>query len=152
MIIYLMRHGEAEKQASSDAARELTRQGLMDNQAVIAKLNQHTPMIDLAIMSPYQRARQTSSALRMYFPKLRFEVDKDLEPEASVYDLLNKIEHTQAKQVFLISHNPLISNLLALMVDGTLETGRHMGTSQIACVSMDIVAPGCAELIYTLTP
>ena len=152
MMIYLMRHGEAEKQALSDSARELTRQGVMDNQAVIAKLNQHAPIIDLAIMSPYQRARQTSSTLRMYFPKLRFEVSKDLEPEASVYDLLDKIEHTQAKQVFLISHNPLISNLLALMVDGTLETSRHMGTSHITCVSMDIVVPGCAELIYTLTP
>lgn len=152
MIVYLMRHGEAEKQALSDPARELTRQGIMENQAVIAKLNQHAPMIDHAMMSPYRRARQTSSALGMPFPQLRFEVSKDLEPEASVYDLLDKVEKTQAMQVFLISHNPLISNLLSLMVDGTLETSRHMGTSHIACISMDIVAPGCAELLYTLTP
>ncbi|MFT6092146.1 MAG: phosphohistidine phosphatase [Pseudohongiellaceae bacterium] len=152
MIIYLMRHGEAEQQALSDPARELTRKGIMDNRSAIAKLNQHAPEIDRALTSPYQRSRQTCSALRMSYPKLSFEVSRALEPEAGVYDLLDEIEKIDAKQVFLISHNPLISNLLALIVDGTLETNRHMGTSHIACVSMDIVAPGCAELLYTLTP
>lgn len=152
MMVYLMRHGEAEQQALSDPARELTHKGGVDNRAVVAKLIQHSPMIDVALTSPYQRARQTSSALRMKFPQLRMQVSKDLEPEASAYDLLDKIEQMDAMQVFLISHNPIISNLLAIMVDGTLETNRHMGTSHIACVSMDIVAPGCAELLYTLTP
>lgn len=152
MIIYLMRHGEAEQQALTDSARKLTRQGVLDNRAVFAKLNQHAPMIDLALTSPYQRAKETSSELRRNFPQLRMEVSKDLEPEAGVYDLLDKIEQMDAMQVFLVSHNPIISNLLAIMVDGTLETNRHMGTSHLACVSMDIVAPGCAELLYTLTP
>lgn len=152
MMIYLMRHGEAEQQALTDPARELTRQGVLDSRAVVAKLIQYSPMIDVALMSPYQRAKQTSSALRVHFPELRFDVSKDLEPEASVYDLLDKIEQLEAMQVFIVSHNPLISNLLALIVDGTLETDRHMGTSHIACVSMDIVAPGCGELLYTLTP
>lgn len=152
MLIYLMRHGEAENQALSDAARELTRQGVMDNRAVIEKLNVYTPMIDKAIMSPYQRARQTGAALRMHFPSLRFDVSQSLEPEASVYDLLDAIEKMDTMQLFIVSHNPLLSNLLALMVDGTLESDRQMGTSHIACVSMDFVAPGCGELLYTLTP
>lgn len=152
MIIYLMRHGEAEQQALSDPARELTHRGVMDNRAVVAKLNQHGPMIDVALTSPYQRARQTSSALRKGFPQLRMQVSRDLEPESDPYDLLDKIEQIDAMQVFLVSHNPIISNLLAILVDGTLETNRHMGTSHIACLSTDIVAPGCAELLYTLTP
>ncbi|MFT4886300.1 MAG: phosphohistidine phosphatase [Pseudohongiellaceae bacterium] len=152
MMIYLMRHGEAEGQALSDPARELTRKGVMDNRSAIAKLKQRAPEIDRAITSPYQRARQTCSAVRLAYPQLRFEVNKALEPEAGVYDLMDEIEKIDAMQVFLISHNPLISNLLALIVDGTLETSRHMGTSHIACVSMDIVAPGCAELLYMLTP
>jgi phosphohistidine phosphatase len=152
MMIYLMRHGEAERQALSDPARELTRTGVMDNRSVIAKLNQHAPEINRAITSPYQRARQTCSALRVVYPQLRFEVNKALEPEAGVYDLMDEIEKLDAMQVFLISHNPLVSNLVAILVDGTLETNRHMGTSHIACLSTDIVAPGCAELLYTLTP
>lgn len=152
MIVYLMRHGAAETQALSDAARELTRQGVMDNRAVLAKLKMYSPTIDRALTSPYQRARQTSSVLRMDFPTLRFEVSKALEPESNVYDLLDLIEQTEANQLFLVGHNPLLSNLLALMLDGTLESNRQMGTSHIACVSFDVVAPGCGELLYTLTP
>ena len=152
MMIYLMRHGEAEQKALSDPARELTRKGVMDNRSVIAKLSQHAPEIDRALTSPYQRARQTCSALQVSYPQLSFEVSEALEPEAGVYDLLDEIEKIDVMQVFLISHNPLISNLLALLVDGTLATSSDMETSHIACVSMDIVAPGCGKVLYTLSP
>lgn len=152
MIVYLMRHGAAEAQATSDAARELTRQGVMDNRAVLAKLKMYSPPLDRAFTSPYQRARQTSSVLRTDFPTLRCEVNTALEPESNVYDVLDLIEQSAANQLFIVSHNPLLSKLLGLMLDGTLETHRHMGTSHIACVSFDVVAPGCGELLYTLTP
>lgn len=152
MLIYLMRHGEAEPGADSDHTRELNRKGVMDNRTVIDKLKERSPIIDQAMTSPYQRARQTTSALLGISPSLRCDVNQNLVPDGNVYDLLDSLEQTNSTQLFLVSHNPLLSDLLALMVDGTLESDRHMGTSHIACVSMDIVAPGCGELIYTLTP
>lgn len=152
MLLYLMRHGEAEQAGASDAARELNRQGMLANRAVVQKFGQQSPMIERALMSPYQRARQTATSMRAILPTLRFEVSQDLIPDASPYDLLDKIEQMNVMQLLLVSHNPLISNFLALLVDGTLETDRAMGTSHLACVSLDLVAPGCGELKYTLTP
>jgi phosphohistidine phosphatase SixA len=152
MLVYLMRHGEAEPQGQSDQTRELTRKGVMDSRAAMEQLKARGPQIDKAMMSPYQRARQTITALRLVSPTLRYEVNQNLVPEANVYDLLDSFESINVMQLFLVSHNPLLSNLLALMVDGTLETDRQMGCSEIACVSMDIIAPGCGELLYTIRP
>lgn len=152
MLIYLMRHGEAEQQGQSDQTRELTRKGVMDTRAVMEKLKARSPQIERAMMSPYQRARQTITSLRIVAPSLRYEVNQGLVPDASVYDLLDSFESINVMQLFLVSHNPLMSNLLSLMVDGTLESNRQMGCSEIACVSMDIIAPGCGELLYTIKP
>ncbi len=152
MLIYLMRHGEAEPQGQSDQTRELTRKGVTDTRGVMEKLKARSPQIERAMMSPYQRARQTITSLRIVAPNLRYEVNQNLVPDASVYDLLDSFETIDVMQLFLVSHNPLLSNLLSLIVDGTLETNRHMGCSEIACVSMDIAAPGCGELLYTIKP
>jgi len=152
MLIYLMRHGEAEQQGQSDQTRELTRKGVVDTRAVMEKLKLRSPQIERAMMSPFQRARQTITSLRAVSPTLRYEVNQNLVPDASVYDLLDSFETANVMQLFLVSHNPLLSDLLSLMVDGTLESNRQMGCSEIACVSMDIIAPGCGELLYTITP
>lgn len=152
MLIYLMRHGEAAQQAQSDQTRELTRQGIVDNRSVCEKFAQQAPMINRALMSPYQRTRQTATAMRSVLPDLRFEVSPALVPDASPYDLLDKLESIDDQQILLVSHNPLLSDFLALLVDGTLESQRQMGTSHLACVSLDLVAPGCGELKYILTP
>jgi len=147
-----MRHGEAEQQGQSDQTRELTRKGVVDTRAVMEKLKLRSPQIERAMMSPFQRARQTITSLRAVSPTLRYEVNQNLVPDASVYDLLDSFETANVMQLFLVSHNPLLSDLLSLMVDGTLESNRQMGCSEIACVSMDIIAPGCGELLYTITP
>ncbi len=152
MLIYLMRHGEAEQTSQSDQTRELTRKGVMDTRAVMQKLSARSPQIERAMMSPYQRARQTMTALRMASPSTRYEVNQNLVPEANVYDLLDSFESMNVMQLFIVSHNPLLSNLLSLMLDGTLESDRQMACSEIACVSMDIIAPGCGELLYTIKP
>ena len=152
MLIYLMRHGEAEPTGQSDQTRELTRKGVMDTRAVMEKLKLRSPQIERAMMSPYQRARQSITPLRAVSPTLRYEVNQNLVPDANVYDLLDSFETMNVMQLFLVSHNPLLSDLLSLMVDGTLESNRQMGCSEIACVSLDIIAPGCGELLYTITP
>ena len=84
MMIYLLRHGIAEQKGLSDAARELSREGVMQTRAMAEKFKLYEPQVDKALMSPFQRARQTASLLRVVFPSLRFEVERALEPEADV--------------------------------------------------------------------
>lgn len=152
MLIYLVRHGKAEQKALRDQDRELTREGLMETRAMVAKFRLQATSMDMAVMSPYQRARQTASIMRVAIPGMRFEPSELLTPNADVYELLETIESYRVMHVLLVSHNPLLSNLLSLMIDATLETSRHMDTSHLVCVEMDCVAPGCGEIRYTMSP
>jgi phosphohistidine phosphatase len=56
------------------------------------------------------------------------------------------------QHLLIVSHNPFLSNLLSLMVDGTMESHRYVANATLHCLSMDIVAPGCAKIAYTLEP
>ena len=150
MMIYLLRHGIAEQKGLSDAARELSREGVMQTRAMAEKFKLHEPQVDKALMSPFQRARQTASLLRVVFPSLRFEVERALEPEADVYALFEKLETYNVQNLLLVSHNPLLSKLLSIMLDATLETARPFEPSHLYCIEMDFVAPGCGTLKYVL--
>jgi phosphohistidine phosphatase len=152
MLIYLVRHGIAVDKAESDAPRELTGEGLKQTRSLVEKWRMYSPMPDKALMSPYQRARQTAAPLRPLFPTLRMEVDKQIEPDGDPYGVLDYLEQCGAQQILLVGHNPLLSNLLSILVDGTLETNRYIGNSTLVCISMDFVAPGCGEIQYTLEP
>ncbi len=152
MLIYLIRHGIAEAKAESDAARELTREGIAQTRSMVEKFRMYCPTLDLAIISPYQRARQTASCLRTLFPTTKFDVNPSITPDGDVYATLDAIENFDVQHLLIVSHNPLLSNLLSVMVDGTLGSNRNIGNSTLICVSMDFVAPGCGEILYTLEP
>lgn len=152
MLIYLVRHGIAEERSVSDQARELTREGVVQTRAVLEKFKPYAPEIDLALMSPYQRATQTASLLRQALPSLQFKPEPRITPEGDVHDVMDLLESSGALQVLLVSHNPLLSNLMCMLLDGTLESGRNIEPSNLVCISMDVFAPGCGELMYTLTP
>ncbi|MFK7864081.1 MAG: phosphohistidine phosphatase SixA [Pseudohongiellaceae bacterium] len=152
MIVYLMRHGEAENYAVSDAARRLTQKGIEDCQVVVAQLKAKLPPIDRVITSPFQRAVETSAIVSANMSVPEFEVSRRLQPESDVLELLKFIDQSNAGHLLLVAHNPLLSLLVALMVDGVVQGTRALGTSHLMGVSMEVVAPGCGELLFTLTP
>lgn len=153
MLISLLRHGAAEqKKDGPDEDRQLTRAGILETRAVIGKLKMYAPAFDLIWVSPYQRARQTASALRIAIPDVSFEINKQITPNDDVYELMDAIEKCGVHQLLIVSHNPLLSNLLRIMVDGTMESDRNMSTSELVSISMDFVAPGCGEVLFSLKP
>jgi phosphohistidine phosphatase len=86
------------------------------------------------------------------FPELDLTLDAGITPDGDVYGVMDAIESYDLQQVLLVSHNPFLSNLLSLLVDGTMESHRPVGNATLHCVSMDVVAPGCGEILYTLEP
>ena len=152
MMIYLFRHGEAEAKAAKDEDRALTRNGVLGAREVAEKFLARAPVIDRAMMSPYERAKQTAVALRRGFPNLRFEISTLMKPNDDVYELINALEHSNAQHVMLVGHNPQLSKLLSLLLDGITETGREIGTGELVCVAMEEVVPGFGELKYSIKP
>ena len=152
MLLYLLRHAIAQDSAESDSARELTPKGMDQARSIARVFNQHSPQVDRVICSPYARAQQTAASIMRLFPELDLPLDAGITLDGDVYRVMDAIESYDLQQVLLVSHNPFLSNLLSLLVDGTMESHRPVGNATLHCVSMDVVAPGCGEILYTLEP
>ena len=109
MLVYLLRSGIAEDDFSGDEDRDLTHDGIMQSRAIVRKFRVYAPLMDLALISPYQSAKQTSEALALSFPKMQFDVSELLTPDADVYAVMDAIESFDVQQLLMIVHNPLLS-------------------------------------------
>lgn len=152
MLVYLLRHAIAQDYAATDSARDLTAEGLEQARSITEKFRQHSPAMDRVLCSPYNRAQQTASAVMTLFPNIVLSTDDSIKPEGDVYGVIDAIEGYDVQHLLIVSHNPFLSNLLSVMVDGTMESHRYVANAALYCVSMDVVAPGCGEIIYTLEP
>ncbi len=152
MLLYLLRHAIAQERAESDAARELTAEGIAQARSVAQKFSNYSPLMERVICSPYVRAQQTASYLMPEFPDLELVSDERLRPEGDIYAVLDSIEAYALEHLLLVGHNPFMSRILSLLVDGPIESHHYVGNAHLYCVSMDVVAPGCGEILYTLKP
>ena len=111
MNLYLMRHGDAVQNASSDFQRELSARGVEEVCSQARKLKQIE--IQLIASSPLVRARQTaeivcdSQNLATNFLEW-IELIPSGEP-----DLVRKqLEEIAELNVLIVSHQPLVSRLV----------------------------------------
>lgn len=117
MQIYIMRHGEAEAQASSDQLRALTTLGKNEAKSTSEKLAD--VCFDLVLVSPYIRAQQTKDEFLSQLnnkPKKVQTLDL-ITPSGSaveVHDYLDGLINVeQLEHVAIISHMPFVSYFTA---------------------------------------
>jgi phosphohistidine phosphatase len=120
VLVYLLRRAIAEGRAATDSLRDLNTEGLAQAPSITEKFKQHSPVIDRVLCSPYNRARQTASAVLTLFSGLAFTFDESIKPGGNVYGVLDAIEGLDVQYLLVVSHNPFLSNLLSVMVDGTM--------------------------------
>ncbi|PXF31900.1 hypothetical protein WH50_07290 [Pokkaliibacter plantistimulans] len=141
MKLIVMRHGEAEQWANSDAERQLTLRGQKDNtQVLTALLARHSP--SLLCASPFVRAQQTAQRCSEMC-KLPIITSSLLVPDAPVHSTLDWLRDVLAEQqvVMLVAHMPLVGELLGWLLGAESEL---LGTSEVRVVNMDVVEYGCA--------
>lgn len=148
--LYLVRHGEAESAAASDSERSLTEVGSQQNRQVAEQFAARQAAIDLALVSPLRRARETAADLEAVLGDLNFQESRLIIPDAEPVQLIEFIADQQIESALLVGHNPLLSRLLSLLLEGDLHSGPGLATSDLVAVSMDVMAPACGELNYIL--
>lgn len=124
MRIYIMRHGEAQSFAPSDAERPLTACGESHSEQMATQLaSQLNANLDLVWVSPYLRAQQTWQAMAKHLPepKRLMEVDEitpygEAEEVAAYLKAIIAVERPET--VLLVSHLPLVGYLTAELVPG----------------------------------
>lgn len=152
--LILVRHAKSSwsNPHLKDFDRPLNERGLRDAPAMANHLKQLGIVPDSIISSAANRAEKTARIMAEVLLGDADQVlsDKDLYAASAEYLLAQiKIIDNQVEQLMLVAHNPSISELLDLLVDG--GAGQDMPTCSVAVIGLDVsdwklVMPGTGVL------
>jgi phosphohistidine phosphatase len=131
MKLWVLRHGEAEPHGSKthDSERELTANGR--EEVLSAAANLVGQPLTAIYASPYTRAQQTAQLVRDalgFGPEIRTVewLTPDYDPDR-VTDQLKSVTNA-----LLVSHNPLVGNLLSYLQHGAGHPPEKVSTAGLA--------------------
>ncbi|MGR3887720.1 phosphohistidine phosphatase SixA [Pseudomonas sp. 1152_12] len=149
MKLWVLRHGEAEGHARTDAERNLTEQGRDEVLRSAAQLIGQP--ISAIFASPYVRAQQTAHLVR---DALGFEPDIHtvawLTPDSNPVQVLEKLDTDD--NVLLVSHQPLVGSLISFLQYGHLRQPQPMYTASLAELEGDYPLAGLMSLVSVKNP
>jgi phosphohistidine phosphatase len=155
MKLIIIRHGEAETFRVEDKLRSLTAFG--DQQATLAgewlsKYLGKNVSVDLALVSPYVRAKQTFIQINQQVDVLQKQISNDVIPNGDpqiAHDYIRTLLLQDAKinTVVVVSHMPFVSYFLEeVHVD---KQSILFDTSSIAIVDYNPkTSAGSLEIVY----
>lgn len=131
MKLWVLRHGEAQARANTDAERRLTEHGR--EQVLFSAARLLGQPLQAIIASPYVRAQQTAAlvhdALGFADP---VRTVPWLTPESDPQQVLTELERLRFEQVLLVSHQPLVGSLVSLLEHGHRQQPAPMSTASLA--------------------
>lgn len=145
MKLWVLRHGEAEPRARTDAERKLTPHG-REQVLRSAGLLLGTPL-QVILASPYVRAQQTAGLVH---EALGFNQSVQtvawLTPDSNPQEVIAELDKLGLEQVLLVSHQPLVGNLVGLLQQGHLRQPTPMTTASLAELEGDWPLAGLMTL------
>ncbi|MCX7513411.1 SixA phosphatase family protein [Frateuria hangzhouensis] len=148
--LILLRHAEALSEASGDDDRDraLSPRGEQEALAAGRWLASHGARPDRVLCSPALRARRTAElATRAFAPNAAIGLCEEVY-DATPGELLALLDqHTDARCVLLVGHNPGFERLVALLVEGRSDEFRGMPPAGLAVLHLQgDLEPGAARL------
>ncbi|MBV7565223.1 phosphohistidine phosphatase SixA [Pseudomonas sp. sia0905] len=144
MRLWLLRHGQAQAEARSDAARELTAHGREEVRQSLEHLRGRALTI---LVSPYVRAQQTAAlvheALALQAP---LQTVPWLTPDSDPRDSLARLQKLSVTELLLVSHQPFIGALGGLLVHGHRQQPLAMHTASLALLEGEDLIAGLMTL------
>ncbi|SEK45098.1 phosphohistidine phosphatase, SixA [Colwellia chukchiensis] len=137
MQIFVMRHGQAQIAAATDAQRALTAKGVNEAIATGRWLSKNAAQFDCVFVSPYLRAQQTADAviseLSGVGERQSLSIITPDDSAQAVHDYLDGVFAEQSYQrILIVSHMPLVSYLVAqLTSDNTMPIFATAAVAQI---------------------
>ena len=151
MNLYLLRHGEAEASASTSAGRKLTEAGHLEIVSVAMQFASRRLEMDACFVSPALRAKQTAETfLSHIFNAPEPSIIDELSANQRASNLMHFLGHINANNVLLVSHNPILSELLALLTKGNVDNLVILDTGDLACVSLEVIGLGMGTCPFIL--
>jgi len=154
--LILVRHAHAGNPApgQDDAARALSATGVDEAKAAGAWLKQHGAAPDRVLSSPAVRAGSTCALIADALGIAPAQEDARIY-EATPATLLRLLdENADARCLMLVGHNPGLEALVALLSEGTSDSGRGMPPGAVAWLSLPDgeIEPGTAQVRHFWWP
>lgn len=150
-MLCLLRHGEAEAMAPSDAQRRLTPRGEQQVRAAA----EHLQSLGLTriLVSPYVRAQQTAALVQQQlgFTGLLQTVSW-LTPDSSPQQALGELDAFEGESLLLVTHQPFVGALGGLLVHGSRQQSLPMHTASLALLDGQSWAAGAMNLQALIHP
>ncbi|NES08624.1 phosphohistidine phosphatase SixA [Pseudomonas laurentiana] len=145
MKLWVLRHGEAEARATSDAERRLTEHGREQVLRSAAQLLGQP--LQAVLASPYVRAQQTAMLVcdALSFDKPLITVPW-LTPESGADQVIAELDKLGLEHVLLVSHQPLVGTLVGMLEQGHRREPQPMGTATLAELEGDWPLAGLMTL------
>jgi phosphohistidine phosphatase len=147
MKLWILRHGEAEPRKTTDAERALTARGRSDAAAAGRFLQQHTKPALVIAASPYLRAQQTALAAQESLPGTELITVEWCTPDDDPLLAIDYLAFRSDAELLLVSHQPFVSELVGLLLDGNTRLGPPMHTASLVELDVPIMALGQASLL-----
>ncbi|MCK1793655.1 phosphohistidine phosphatase SixA [Pseudomonas violetae] len=144
MKLWVLRHGEAEPHGTRpDSERELTANGRVEVLRSAAELVGQP--LTAIYASPFKRAQETAILVREalgFLPQIRTVewLTPDCRPQAVAEQLVS------VECVLLVSHNPLVGNLLGYLQHGHVQAPEAVRTAGLAELEGDGPLAGAMTL------
>ncbi len=150
MLLYLLRHADAEAQAESDEARQLTRKGREQAHKVARFLEAHELHLSLVLSSPLRRAHETAQAVA---GQMRAELlvvpwlACGMHPEAALEEL--KAYRSQTS-VMLVGHEPDFSQLAAHLLGLPSNAQFHVRKASLSLIDLPVLRGSAGALEFSI--
>lgn len=155
MQLYILRHGQAEQEITTDDARNLTARGRTDVAAIIKSAASDLKSVQEIWVSSFVRAQQTAqiaySFLTQQGANVLLKTTDLLIPEADPYEFFNTLQDTQMESILMVSHQPFVGQTIDLLCD-SYEGLHAMHPGSLACVDCEIVAVKMGKLRWLRHP
>lgn len=150
MLLYLLRHADAEASAESGAARALTEKGVEQAKRVgrFCRKNELKP--DMILSSPFRRAEQTAklAAEKMENDKVQIAefLASGMQPGTAIAELKN---YAESSSVMMVGHEPDFSSLTAKLL-GTSQDRIQLKKASLTAIELDENDLSRGTLLFSL--
>ena len=150
MLLFLLRHAEAEPDALTDAERALTDLGREQATRVGKFCRRHSLRPDLVLSSPFRRALETARSVAEAIGA-ECIVEEFLASGMRADDAMHELASYRRMQgVMLVGHQPDLGWLAASLVGLSRSESFSVPKASLTAIELSFFAPGGGKLKYTL--
>ena len=154
MEIYILRHGEAEPDATgrADRDRELTSGGKRDLKSVLQMARKAGVAPQMILTSPLKRAQETAEIAAEILRVKRVVETRNLLPGASPDLVWKEIgAHHKVEEILLAGHQPHVGRLAALLLEAAVMVD-FKKSALMRIATQTSLGPPRGVLKWMLTP